>query len=105
MPIKYDENQGYLSDNGYYYDYFNFIKDGEKFEFMKTFRVFASKNPNDGGIYKRKIGKNPEKFANTPEHCFVLNSNIVGKKCSEFPDLDKVWYINLANKIIGDFYK
>lgn len=80
-------------------------KDGEKFEFMKTFRVFASKNTNDGGIYKRKIGKNPEKFANTPEHCFVLNSNIVGKKCSEFPDLDKVWYINLANKIIGDFYK
>lgn len=79
--------------------------EGEKFEFMKTFRVFASKNENDGGIYKHKNGKNPEKFANTPEHCMVINTNIENVKCSDIKDFDKNWYIDLANKIIGDFYE
>lgn len=77
---------------------------GDKFEFMKTFRLFASNNPNDGGIYKHKNGKNPEKFANTPEHCMVINTNIENVKCSEIPNFDKMWYIDLANNIISKFY-
>lgn len=63
----------------------------------KTFRVFASKNNSDTCIYKVKnLDKNPEKFANTPEHCFIDNSNIKNKKV---PDkLDRSWYIDLTKK-------
>ena len=43
----------------------------------KTFRVYASTNPNDGSIYKQKNAKaNREKFANTPEHCVIYNGKI-----------------------------
>ena len=80
-------------------------KDGEVFEHERTFRVFASKNPNDGALYKQKIGKNPEKFAGIPDHCFIENGNIVGKKCSEYIDrLDKDWYIQEAWRRIEQFY-
>lgn len=48
----------------------------------KTFRVFASKDHSKGGLFKvsgkvvngRK--KNPEKFGNTPEHCFIINDDV-----------------------------
>lgn len=82
-----------------------FTGEGEKLEFMKTFRVFASNREEDGSIYKKKNGKNPEKFANTPDRCFIINTNIVDKKCSDFPYLDKKWYIDLANKVIKEFYE
>lgn len=80
-------------------------KDGEVFEYERTFRVFASKNPNDGALYKQKIGKNPEKFASCPDNIFIENGNIVGKKCSEYIDrLDKDWYIQEAWRRIEQFY-
>ena len=68
----------------------------------KTFRVFASKNNNDTCIYKVKnLDKNPEKFANTPEHCFIDNSDIKDKKV---PDkLDRSWYIDLTNERLKQF--
>lgn len=68
----------------------------------KTFRVFASKNNNDTCIYKVKnLDKNPEKFANTPEHCFIDNSDIKNKKV---PDkLDRNWYIDLTNERLKQF--
>lgn len=68
----------------------------------KTFRVFASKNNSDTCIYKVKnLDKNPEKFANTPEHCFIDNSDIKNKKV---PDkLDRSWYINLTNERLKQF--
>lgn len=79
--------------------------DGEIFEHERTFRVFASKNPNDGALYKQKTGKAPELFAGVPEHCFIENGNIVGKKCSEYIDrLDKDWYIEEAWRRIEQFY-
>lgn len=70
----------------------------------KTFRVFASKDPADTAIYKVK-DKNgrevPEKFANTPLHCFIENGDINGVKC---PDkLDKTYYIELAKKRLKDY--
>ena len=63
----------------------------------KTFRVFASKDSKDTSIYKVKnLDKNPEKFAYTPEHCFIDNSDIKNKKV---PDkLDRSWYIDLTKK-------
>lgn len=79
--------------------------DGIVFEHERTFRVFASKNPNDNKLYKQKLGKNPESFAGSPDHCFIENGNIVGKKCSDYVDkLDKQWYINEAWRRIEQFY-
>lgn len=79
--------------------------DGIVFEYERTFRVFASKDPNDGKLYKQKLGKNPESFAGCADHCFIENGNIVGKKCSEYVDkLDKQWYIDEAWRRIEQFY-
>ena len=78
--------------------------DGIVFETERTFRVFASKDQNEGALYKQKIGKNPEKFAGSPEHCFIENGNIVGKTCEEYIDvLDKQWYIDEAYRRIRQF--
>ena len=42
-----------------------------------------------------------DKFANTPIRCFFRNGNIQGEKCPE--DLDKQWYIDLANERLKQF--
>lgn len=63
----------------------------------KTFRVFASKRSGDGGIGKQKReGATIEKFANTPEKCFIDNTDIKGKEVPNY--LDKSWYIDLARR-------
>lgn len=68
----------------------------------KTFRVFASNRNSDGMIYKVKSeGANPEKFANTPEKCFIDNSEVLGKPVPH--ELDREWYIALAEKRIKEF--
>lgn len=63
----------------------------------KCFRVFASKRINtDSYIGKQKReGATIEKFANTPEHCFIDNGNVKNKRVPR--KLDKQWYIKLAN--------
>lgn len=68
----------------------------------KTFRVFASKDKADSYIGKcRDIGETIEKFANTPEHCFIYNDDVNGLLVTE--KLDKRWYIDLAEKRLLDF--
>ena len=66
----------------------------------KCFRVFASRDKADGGIYKQKEGGKPEKFANTPERCFIINEDVnsvpIPKK------LDRAWYINMAKARLAD---
>lgn len=73
-----------------------------KFLNDKTFRVFASKNNNDTYIGKQKTeGATIEKFANTPEHCFIDNADINNK---EVPDkLDKNWYIELTKERLKQY--
>ena len=67
----------------------------------KTYRVFASVDQSDSGIYKVKTdGAKPEKFADTPEHCFIYNDEINGVEC--LPKLNKNWYIALAAKRLRD---
>lgn len=67
----------------------------------KTFRVFASKSPVDGFIGKcKREGATVEKFANTPERCFIRNESVIG--ASVPPDLDREWYVNLAKKRIKE---
>ena len=68
----------------------------------KCHRVFASLNNSDGYIGKQKSrGATIEKFANTPEKCFIENGNINGVEVPE--KLDKQWYINLAKERLEQF--
>ena len=67
----------------------------------KVYRVFASLDENDGIVYKFKTGKNPEKFANCPEHAKIVNTNIQGKKVPEW--LDKQFYIDMTWDRINSF--
>jgi WD40 repeat protein len=68
----------------------------------RCLRVFASRSRNDKGVYKLKSeDKNPEKFAGTPERCFILNGDIKGKRIPR--KLDRDWYIKVAKKRLKDF--
>lgn len=68
----------------------------------KCFRVFASRSMNDGGMFKKKNeDKNKEKFANSPDRCFIENGDITNMKVPR--KLDKKWYIDLAYKRIKQF--
>lgn len=68
----------------------------------KCVRVFASKRKSDGGLIKihAKTGK-PAKVENSPEHCFFWNGDVNGVKCP--PELNKRWYVDLANKRLEGF--
>lgn len=68
----------------------------------KTFRVFASNDSNDGMILKHKteIAKG-EKFANTPDSCFIENNDINNMTIPS--KLNRNWYIDLAYKRLSDF--
>lgn len=71
----------------------------------KTFRVFASTDTSDTYIgkckYKAGGQLTVERFANTPEHCFIDNGDINGKKVPA--NLDRNFYINLAKKRLKQF--
>ena len=68
----------------------------------KSYRVFASKDIRDGRLLKNggKRGK-PEKFGNTPEHCFIFNDSVEGVSVPD--SLDREWYIDFAKKRLKDF--
>lgn len=67
----------------------------------KCVRCFASKNWNDGGLWKlhATTGKRA-KIESTPEHCFLWNGDVNGVQCPH--DLDKEWYVNLARSRLKD---
>lgn len=68
-----------------------------KFLNDKTFRVFASKSYQDTYVGKvKEIGATIEKFANTPDHCLIINDDINGKAIPYM--LDKQWYIDLTKE-------
>ena len=68
----------------------------------KSYRVFASNRLTDGRILKcgGKRGK-PEKFADTPDHCFIFNDSVEGVQIPK--QLDREWYISLAKKRLAHF--
>lgn len=68
----------------------------------KVLRIFASNNPDDGGVYKvsAKSGK-MQSIANSPDHCFIYNDDVNDVKCDS--RLDKQWYIDMARKRLRDF--
>lgn len=68
----------------------------------KCFRVFASLDDSDSYIGKQKTDDATiEKFANTPEHCFIVNEDV--KEVKVPSNLCKQWYIDLAKKRLEQF--
>lgn len=70
----------------------------------KTFRVFASVDPDETFIGKVKLKKGVEvveKFANTPEHCFIWNTEV---NMVDVPaQLDKKYYVDIAKARLKAF--
>lgn len=68
----------------------------------KTFRVFASLDDRDGGMFKYASNKkNPQQFANTSEHSFFINDDINGMSIPA--KLDRQFYIDWAKRLIDEF--
>ena len=67
----------------------------------KAYRVFASLDSNDGRLLKCDGVRNPAKFGNTPDHCFIENGDIRGMEIPK--KLDRQYYIDLAKKRLEDF--
>lgn len=77
------------------------LKHGNKILNEKTVRVFASKDKFDGGITKINSRNRLEKIAGSPERCFIVSSDVNGRRAPR--KLDKDWYIRLARNRIHDF--
>lgn len=71
----------------------------DKFHY-KAFRVFASTDAKDGRLLKVRDNGKAEKFADTPDHCFINNDSMDGVGIPD--ELDKQWYIDLALKRLKD---
>jgi hypothetical protein len=73
--------------------------DGEKIELQRVNRVYATKDDWYGTLYKthRETGT-VAKIESLPEHCIVDNDNHLMIR-----DVDKDWYINIAQKRVNDF--
>lgn len=70
----------------------------------KCYRVFASKDLKDTYLGKKKEDSTTiEKFAGQSDHVFIENGDIHNAKCSDYPKLDKNWYIELVYKRLEDF--
>ena len=68
----------------------------------KCFRVFASLDSSDTFIGKQKDGRDTvEKFANTPENCFIVNDNV--NDVQVYSKLNRQWYIDLTKERLSQF--
>lgn len=75
------------------------IVDGEKVRIQKCNRVYAAKDKRYGTLLKTHSEKgNDVKIGGLPEHCIIDNNNELS-----IADIDKSWYIKLANKYVKDF--
>lgn len=69
----------------------------------KHLRVFASTNPEHGGIYKvHKEKGNINQVSDTPQHAFLVNGDISDANIADYP-LDRQYYIDMAKKRIKAF--
>ena len=75
------------------------IIDGRKVSVQKVNRIYASKDPRYGKLFKVKAENDSEaKIEMLPEHCIIDNDNHL-----TIADVDKQFYIDMANKRINDF--
>lgn len=84
--VKLSSKYEYVEHNGTRYD-------------NKCYRVFASTRITDGAIYQVK-GKRKDKYANTPDRCYIENGAVSEMMIPA--TLDIKWYIDLAEKRIND---
>lgn len=69
---------------------------------VKTMRVFASKDWEDGQLYKVKANGAAQKWDRTPPHIFIDNGDVKGKPV---PDkLDRQFYIGLAKEALAEIH-
>lgn len=80
---------------------YDFVEHNRKRYDFKCYRVFASSDRHDGQISKCKSTDKKDKFANTPDHCFIDNSNIQGKSIPG--NLDYNWYIDIATRRLEQY--
>ena len=75
------------------------IVDGEKVPVQKVNRIYATKDPQYGKLFKVKAENDSEaKIEMLPEHCIIDNDNHL-----TIADVDKQFYIDMAKKRINDF--
>ena len=74
------------------------LVDNQKVSVQKVNRVYATTNKKLGTLYKVKENGAVAKIESLPEHCIIDNENQLTVK-----DIDKSFYIELANKRINDF--
>lgn len=75
------------------------IIDGVKVPVQKVNRVYATTDKRYGKLYKVKAEDDSEaKISSLPEHCIIDNSNTLN-----ISQIDKSFYIEMANKRINDF--
>ena len=67
----------------------------------KAYRIFASLDNYDGRLLKCDGVRNPAKFGNTPDRCFIYNDDLTGVEIPK--KLDKEYYVALAYKRLEDF--
>ena len=73
--------------------------DGEKVQVQKVNRIYATKDPRYGKLFKVKAENDAEaKIEMLPEHCIIDNDNHLS-----ITDVDKQFYIDMAKKRINDF--
>lgn len=75
---------------------------------QKVNRIFPTKNPALGGLYKHKKDKavgTLDKVEGTPEHLLIMNTDIRGKKIGELDNIDYEWYVQEAQKRVDDFIR
>ena len=76
-----------------------YIKDGAEIQVQKCNRVYATSDMTCGTLYKTK-GEQRIKIPSIPDHCVIDNDN----HCA-ISDVDKSFYIAMANKKIQAFKK
>ena len=73
--------------------------DGEKVPVQKVNRIYATTDTRYGKLFKVKAENDAEaKIEMLPEHCIIDNDNHL-----TIADVDKQFYIDMANKRINDF--
>lgn len=73
--------------------------DGKHIPVQKVNRVYATKDPRYGKIYKVKEDTDStQKIGSLPEHCLIDNANEL-----TIDAVDRDWYVDLTYKMIDDF--
>lgn len=71
---------------------------GPRSEIQRVNRVYASMNPNMGTLVKVKPDGTVGKIGGLPESCIIDNKNKL-----TIDQIDRSWYVDLANKYIKDY--